>query len=126
MSSLSPLSPATLDEQALAELRALDPTGRNQLLVRVVRAFESSTGRLVPQLTQALAQGDHATIRQVAHTLKSSSASVGARDLSRTCAELEARIREGQVHDLAPAVAVLVGHIEAARAALRDVIGADA
>jgi HPt (histidine-containing phosphotransfer) domain-containing protein len=37
----------------------------------------------------------------VVHTLKSSSASVGALELSRCCSEIENRLRQMQVDDLA-------------------------
>ena len=46
-------------------------------LDRVLRAFETSVARLLPQLEAARTSGDRAGIRHVAHTLKSSSASIG-------------------------------------------------
>jgi HPt (histidine-containing phosphotransfer) domain-containing protein len=39
-------------------------------------------------------------MRHVAHTLKSSSASVGALDLSRLCADIERRIRQDETEGL--------------------------
>ena len=84
---------AELDPAALARLTELDPTGANQLLARVFRAFQTSVDRLRPQLVAARASDDRATIRLVAHTLKSSSASIGALGLSQICAQLEAAIR---------------------------------
>jgi HPt (histidine-containing phosphotransfer) domain-containing protein len=87
-------SPPVLDEEALQRLRELDPSGQNHLLERVLRAFESSVLRLAPQLRDARQRGDMQAIRHVAHTLKSSSASVGALRLSRLCAEIEAVVRQ--------------------------------
>lgn len=89
----APGTPATLDAAALARLQALDPSGENDLLPRVLRAYQSSAARLMPQLEAARLAGDHAGIRLVAHTLKSSSASIGALQLSILCAEVEALIR---------------------------------
>lgn len=89
-----------LDEQALERLRELDPQGTNGLIKRVLKAFEGSLQRLLVQLQDARRQGDHAAIRHVAHTLKSSSASVGALELSRLCAEIERRIRQDETQDL--------------------------
>jgi hypothetical protein len=82
-----------LDEAALQRLRDLDPAGGNRLVERVIRAFESSGARLGGQLAEARAKGDIQAIRHVAHTLKSSSASIGALELSRLCAEIEAALR---------------------------------
>jgi HPt (histidine-containing phosphotransfer) domain-containing protein len=100
-----PVSPAppeamTLDASALAGLRDLDPQGRNGLVQRVVKAFRESLARQLPQLRSALAAGDTNAIRNVAHTLKSSSASIGALRLSALCAELEAAVRSGQLDGL--------------------------
>lgn len=86
-------SAAVLDPEALERLAELDPTGKNRLVERVFQAFESSTQRLMPQLHAALSAGDHAGVRHVAHTLKSSSASIGAIKLSQLCAEIESMIR---------------------------------
>ena len=83
-------SAAGLDPEALQRLRELDPTGASKLMERVVKAFNSSAAGLVPQLHAAQAAADAAGIRHVAHTLKSSSASIGAVKLSHLCAEMEA------------------------------------
>lgn len=82
-----------LDEGALQRLRDLDPQGQTRLLERVLGAFESSATRLSGQLCEARERDDMAGIRLVAHTLKSSSASIGALELARLCAEIEAQLR---------------------------------
>ena len=89
-----------LDEGALNRLRELDPTGENQLMSRVLIAFEASLTRLMPQLVQAQGTQDCVVIRHVAHTLKSSSASVGALHLSKLCSELEAAARALDLHGM--------------------------
>ena len=85
--------PAVLDAGALQRLRELDPTGKSRLLARVAQAFQGSVERLMPELGAAFAGGDLETVRHVAHTLKSSSASIGAIKLSSLCAEIESMIR---------------------------------
>lgn len=88
-----PLSATVLDAEALDRLRELDPTGKSRLLERVLRAFHSSASRLAQQFGEARKVGDMQGIRHVVHTLKSSSASVGALELARLCAEIESSIR---------------------------------
>lgn len=85
---------ASLDQDALQRLRELDPSGGARLIERVLGAFATSIERLEPQLAAARAKADMRTISQVAHTLKSSSASVGALELSRLCAEIEDAVRD--------------------------------
>lgn len=83
-----------LDAQALERLRALDPGGANGLLERVLLAFHGSAQRLLQQMRDARHAGDAASVRHVAHTLKSSSASIGALALSQLCAEVELVLRQ--------------------------------
>jgi len=84
---------AVLDADALERLRELDPHGQSRLLERVLRAFESSASRLSRQFDEARRAGDMHGVRHVVHTLKSSSASIGALTLARLCAEIETAIR---------------------------------
>ena len=84
---------AVLDADALERLRELDPQGKSRLLERVLRAFESSASRLARQFREARAADDMQGIRHVVHTLKSSSASIGALVLARLCAEIETSIQ---------------------------------
>jgi hypothetical protein len=92
-SSRPPACSAVLDETCLQRLHELDPQGTNRVVERVLRAFEASLARLLPQAQEALVQGDHEAVRHVVHTLKSSSASVGALELSRCCSVIESRLR---------------------------------
>jgi HPt (histidine-containing phosphotransfer) domain-containing protein len=87
--------PVTLDQGALERLRALDPDGRNGVLQRVLLAFEASLGRSLAQLATLREGGAAAQLAALAHTLKSSSASVGALRLAAACAEIERSAREG-------------------------------
>ena len=89
-----------LDAQALANLAQLDPTGASKLLSRVLTAYRGSLARLLPQLTAARLPLDLGTLKLVTHTLKSSSASIGALDLSSLCSAAELALREGRLDGL--------------------------
>ncbi len=91
----------TLDATALKRLGDLDPSGESRLLERVLGAFQSSSQRLAAQLADARVRDDLPAIRLVVHTLKSSSASIGALELARLCAEIEASMRAGACCGLA-------------------------
>ncbi len=113
MSSNSPLQgqaaaePAVsevLDDVALDKLRSLDPSGRAGILQRVLRTYDGSLQKLMLQFEDAARGGDVQGLRHVAHTLRSSSASVGAMRLSARCGEVEALIREGHLDRLPPAL----------------------
>jgi HPt (histidine-containing phosphotransfer) domain-containing protein len=107
------------DAEALRRLRELDPRGDNRLFDRVGKAFESSVGRLLPQLDDAFRSHDTAAIVHVAHTLKSSSASIGALKLSQMCAEIETMIRRQTGEDLSERVYAVPLEAERVLAGLR-------
>jgi len=107
-----------LDPVALARLRELDPKGENQLLERVLKAFQTAAARLMPQLQEARAANDRSTVRLVAHTLKSSSASIGAITLSQLCGELETTIRNDTGDDIEPGIAAMTAALEVALQAI--------
>nr|WP_316640367.1 response regulator [uncultured Roseateles sp.] len=118
-----PASPITLDAHALDRLRELDPSGNNRLLARVAAAFIGSLDRLMPDLQAARTEVPNlAAIRHVAHTLKSSSASIGALDLSRRCAEIEQLARDGQVEGLEALLDGMQSDVEHVRLALHALL----
>jgi HPt (histidine-containing phosphotransfer) domain-containing protein len=90
-----------LDAHALAQLHQLDPQGTNRLVPRVLTTYRDSLARLRGQIAAARAADDPASARLAAHTLKSSSASVGALQLSALCAQAEHAVRDGQIPLLA-------------------------
>lgn len=107
-----------LDRQALDRLHELDPTGENQLMARVASAFDASVGRLLPQILEAMQTGDLGVIRHVSHTLKSSSASIGAVKLSKMCAEMESMAREGHAEGMTERILLLQREMGVVQAAL--------
>ncbi|MBT9456413.1 MAG: response regulator [Burkholderiaceae bacterium] len=116
-------SSITLDAHALDRLRELDPSGNNRLLARVATAFLASLDRLMPELQAARTEVPNlAAIRHVAHTLKSSSASIGALDLSRRCAEIEQLARDGQVEGLEALLDGMQSDVEYVRLALQALL----
>ena len=81
-----------LDPDAIERLRQLDPGGSQGMLERVLRAYESSLARQLEEIDAA--REAHDRLLRSTHTLKSSSAAVGALDFSRLCAEVERQLRQ--------------------------------
>lgn len=105
--------PCLLDPQALSNLAQLDPTGASKLLSRVLVTYRNSLTRLMAQLVTARQPIDPVVLKLVTHTLKSSSASVGALEFSAQCGAIEQALREGRVDGLQPMLDDLV--VEAVR-----------
>jgi len=61
----------------------------------IVRTFLQSADDLVREAQAGLAKGDTLVVRRVAHTLKSSAATVGAMRLAEIARDVEARLMGG-------------------------------
>lgn len=116
---MPPGAAPVLDAAALDKLRELDPKGDNRLIQRVMQAFETSVARLLPQLHEAQRNGDPGGIRHVVHTLKASSASIGALLLSQQCADIETRIRIGEADGLESRLAAVYAELDNVMKAVR-------
>lgn len=114
--------PTRLDPQALARLQELDPDGRHGVVPRVLAAYETSLQRMLAQLRAAQGPALASVVANVAHTLKSSSASVGALALAKICAEIEARLRSGNATTLAGDLARLIAECEVAHGAVKAIL----
>jgi len=111
-----------LDAACLAELRSLDPDGQAQLVKRVLATYQTSLVRLVDQLRQARAEAAWEQVSRIAHTLKSSSASIGALKLSQLCAAIEKAARQAQEALLPPLLDEMDVEIERVREALKQML----
>lgn len=114
-----------LDTRALAKLHELDPEGRLGVVRRVMIVYESSLQRMLAQLQAELdngVQADVAVVVHVAHTLKSSSASVGALALSQACADTERHCRQGAAETLHSDVQHMLDEGHAALLAVRAML----
>jgi|WetSurMetagenome_2_1015567.scaffolds.fasta_scaffold24904_2 histidine phosphotransfer protein HptB len=115
-------SSAQLDAQALARLHALDPDGRHGVVGRVLATFETSLLRQMAQLDEARERGEADELGRIAHTLKSSSASIGALALSAVCAEVERAVRAGETTELVKDVDRLLAEGRRALGAVRAIL----
>jgi PAS domain S-box-containing protein len=88
---------AELDAEVIEGILDMERRGAPRLLARLIETYLDSAAKLVVAAERALAEGDAPALRQAVHTLKSSSASLAAKDLAARCAELEALARDGAV-----------------------------
>jgi signal transduction histidine kinase/DNA-binding response OmpR family regulator/HPt (histidine-containing phosphotransfer) domain-containing protein len=115
-----------IDRKVLDSLRRLGPEGRSDVLRRVVQLYLDSAPELVSELEQAAAAGDLEALTRASHSLKSSSAYVGALVLSQRCGALEAAARAGDIADPAALVGPIRAEYTAAEAALSTHLAAAA
>ncbi|MBX3209023.1 MAG: response regulator [Labilithrix sp.] len=82
-----------IDRAALAQLESLRRPGQPDVVVRVLQMFLKTMPTEMDALDRAITIQDAASCARIAHKLKSSSASLGARRLAETLAEIERRAR---------------------------------
>jgi HPt (histidine-containing phosphotransfer) domain-containing protein len=88
--------PPVLDEGVLAELSA-SVQGDRSFVVELINAYLADGPAMVDAIDAAVAAEDATSLVRPAHTLKSSSATVGALRLAATSRELEMAGRSGSV-----------------------------
>lgn len=78
-----------LDPRALEELRKIVSAGNPNLLVELLGDYREAIAERVPLMREAAKTGNFEVIRFQAHTLKSSSASLGMIEVEKQCVYLE-------------------------------------
>jgi len=86
---------------------------------RIVTVFLEDAPNLLAQLERAALAPDFAALREAAHSLKSSSANLGAMALSAAAKRIELGARMETLDRPAVAVAILTEEFEKAKAALQ-------
>ncbi len=104
-----------LDAEVLGELYAVIGDEAS----RIVRVFLEDTPQLLAQLEQAALGPDYTALREAAHSLKSSSANLGAMALSAAAKRVELGARMQTLDRPAVAVAMIINEFARARAALQ-------
>jgi len=88
-----------LDRQVLDQLGRVRTNGKPELLARVISLYLAESPKLMQKLKQAAGAKDAPEIARSAHSLKSSSANVGAKVLSRYCEDIEATARRADTEE---------------------------
>ena len=89
-------APAILDEGVLDELRS-SVNGDRSFVVELIEAYLADGASHVAEVEAAVSDGDAGSLVRPAHTLKSSSATVGAQRLAGLARELEVAGRSGSI-----------------------------
>lgn len=128
----TPLAPApmpapangsgVINRSALDNIRALSRDGGDALVHKVVAAYMADTARHLQSLRQSLRARDSDGVRRVAHSLKSSSANVGAARLATLCRELEGLGRAGDVDGAVPLLSDVEREFQCARRSLHALL----
>ena len=115
-------APPVLNASVLDDLREV----LGSEVDKIITLYLEDAPRLIAQLERAVVGNDPIALRVAAHTLKSSSANVGATTLSEAARDLEHGARDGTLAKPEALVARIVGEFAQVRAALQASLPADA
>lgn len=73
-------------------------------VIELIDAYNAETGQLIERLRQALSDQDATAFGRLAHSIKSSSASLGALAFSQQARELEMLAKANDLSDVEPKV----------------------
>jgi CheY-like chemotaxis protein len=115
----APADAPVLDSQALLRIRGMQQQGGPDILATVIDLYLDSSQALIEKIRAGIAAGDTKSVCDAAHTLKSSSANLGAQRLPVIARQLESMRRESDLELLRPLAAELILEHERVVEALR-------
>jgi HPt (histidine-containing phosphotransfer) domain-containing protein len=114
-------NPPTIDPDAIANLRELNPGDNGEFLREIVGIYIEDTPKRLADLRAALAAGDVASFTRAAHTIKGSSANVGAQVLKGIAERLEIVSRKDGLGAVSGQIADCEEEFERVKAELRKI-----
>ncbi|NER39480.1 MAG: response regulator [Oscillatoria sp. SIO1A7] len=86
---IDPIEPKAIDPQVLEDFRNTMGESADEFLAELIDAYLEDSPSLLQQMREAIAPENFEAMKAAAHSLKSSSASMGAIALSKLCQQLE-------------------------------------
>lgn len=90
-----------LDSASLERLRAMQREGQPDIVARLAAVYLDTSPKLIDSVEEGLRSCDAKQVEIGVHTLKSSSANLGALAFSEMCAEAEQQARQGDLDKVA-------------------------
>lgn len=111
-----------IDPQAIDSLRALSPGDNDAFLREITSIFLEDTPLRIAELNESLQAGDVARFTRAAHSIKGSSANLGALALRSVASKLEQHARTAGLAEVAAQVDAVKLEFERARTQLRTIV----
>jgi HPt (histidine-containing phosphotransfer) domain-containing protein len=109
----------TIDPEAIANLRDLNPGDGGEFLREIVGIYVEDTPKRIAEMRASIASANTPALTRAAHTIKGSSANVGAQLVKAVAERIEALSRKEGVGGAAPMVDDCEREFERARVELQ-------
>lgn len=107
-----------IDHSALDSIRSLQRQGGPNVLETVINAYLADTPILLGSMKEAVKAEDRTALTRASHTLKSTSANLGAMSLSTLCRDLEMMARNGTMQQPDELIQMIEREYDSVRAIL--------
>ena len=114
-----PVDIDVIDKQVLSQLRELQHAEDPDLLNRVITIYLAESPKIIAKMKQAVQQGSLIETERMSHSLKSSSANVGATALSALCSDIYLATRAGHMGVASDSMMALELEFARAKSALK-------
>ncbi len=113
-----------IDEGMLQQLMGLQRPGKANLLRQLFTLYTNGSNEITTQMSKAVTAKHRETLKRAAHTLKSSSANLGANAFSEKCRAIEHAATQAPWDDLSQLVDVVVSDLPQVIRAIEQAITA--
>ncbi|XOV86877.1 MAG: ATP-binding protein [Pseudomonadota bacterium] len=117
----TPASSSGIDQTVTEQFRVLD-TGDSDLFDKLIGTYLVSSASLVHELSRAISTHDLNRALEAAHSLKSSSAMIGATRLAQHCDTIEQCVKAGQSSSLDECASEVNREFEIATGQLKEIL----
>lgn len=114
---------AIIDVRVIKSLRDMAGVNADKILTQIVDNYLEDAPQLLQQIREAVVSADSEALRIAAHTLRSSSANLGAIVFSQLCKELEALGRQGTTSNAEKLLESLEKSYQTFKTTLQNVVG---
>jgi HPt (histidine-containing phosphotransfer) domain-containing protein len=115
--------PSIIDPAAIENLRSLNPGDNDEFLREIVGIFLEDTPQRIAELEASLAENDLNRFTRAAHSIKGSSANLGASILRAEAEKLEHHARKDGLTEVSAMIASIHAEFSRAKRELLEISG---
>ena len=123
MTMSQPIEPVILDPAMIDQMATLERLGKTGITARLANLYLDNSAALMDTVAVAARAGDQDALRRAFHSLKSTSATLGANAFAARCGEHESAARHGTLRLESPMLDELAGMYAAVRSAVAALAG---
>lgn len=109
-----------IDREKLDILYTIQPDDEPDFVKNILLIYISSTEENITLLETSFANNNNAEMTRAAHTIKSSSANIGAMELMDICKEIESDCRINQLQNIDKQIEIVKVEFDRAKTYLRE------